>query len=73
MNADDIDDAGGHFDNDMRRVFSPGCTINNIRNGSGQRSDTVYANLVAPDGSLIISATLSYINEQLTRARIADA
>ena len=61
------------MESDGRRVFPAGCTISNIRNGIGQRGGAVYANLRGPDGELIISATLNYISELLTRARICVA
>ena len=70
---EDINDADGPMEADGRRVFPAGCTITNIRNGIGGRNGIVYANLRGPDGELIISSTLSYISEQLTRARICVA
>lgn len=49
----------------VRPPFPNGCTISNIRRGSGIRERWVYACLYAPNGELLISATLDYINEQL--------
>jgi hypothetical protein len=37
--------------------YPPGCTIANIK----RFGDTVYAQLLDPDGVLLIAATLSYI------------
>lgn len=58
--------------NDMmkRPQFPAGCTITNIRLGEGHRSKYVYANLIGPDGELLISATLDYINKQIVEAGI---
>ena len=45
-----------------------GYTITNIHRGKGAREHIVYANLVGRDGTLLISATLQYIVEKLTRS-----
>ena len=42
-----------------------GCSITNIRRGTGDKSQWIYANLVDKDGKLLISATLDYITECL--------
>ena len=54
------------------RTFKAGCTITHIRNGKGRRQNIVYADLVDRDGVLIISATLSYIADQLSSSRICE-
>jgi hypothetical protein len=41
------------------------CSIVNIRRGTDDKSQWVYANLVDKDGKLLISATLDYIIERL--------
>lgn len=51
-----------------RAPFPAGCTIRNIRRGEGHRAKYVYASLYGPDGELLISATLDYINEQIVAA-----
>lgn len=45
--------------------FPKGCTITNIRQGKGARSCYIYADLRGPDGTLLISAHLDYINAQM--------
>ena len=54
--------------------FPIGCTIKNIRRGapSRYRDRYVYAELVGPDGVVLISATLDYIAGQLAAARIGN-
>ena len=47
------------------KPFPKGCTIGNIRRGTGKRSQYVYANLYSPSGELLIAATLDYINAQI--------
>lgn len=54
------------------RRLPAGCTITDIRPGDGIRSRFVYARLRAPDGTILISATLEYINERLIGAVIED-
>ncbi len=54
-----------------RREFPAGCTIRDIRPGTGERQRWVYASLYGPDNKLIIRSTLEYINEQFIGARIA--
>lgn len=49
------------------KPFPKGCTITNIRQGKGARSCWIYADLRGPDGELLISAHLEYINEQLLK------
>lgn len=56
-----------------RRVIPAGARIVNIRRGSGHRAGHVYAKLVAPDGELLINATLDQITEQVLDAEIAPA
>ena len=55
----------------LQRTFPAGCTIRNIRPGTGGRKQWVYAGLYGPDGELLISATLEYINAQFVGARLA--
>ena len=55
------------------RTFPAGCTIRDIRQGTGSRAHLVYARLYNRDGDLLISATLIYINEQIVGARIGVA
>ena len=38
-----------------------GCRIVNIRRGKGDRWVYVYADLIGPDGELLICATIDYI------------
>ena len=52
------------------RTFPAGCKIINIEPGTGNRETLVYATLIGPDGELLISATLDYINQQLIGAII---
>ena len=54
-----------------RRTFPPGCVIKNIRPGKGLRKQYVYASLYSPDGELLISATLDYINDAFRGAIIS--
>ena len=49
------------MNNDTGTPYPPGCTIANIRRGNGDKFRWVYANLLDPDGALLISATLEYI------------
>ena len=56
-----------------QRIFPAGCTIRDIRPGTGSRAHIVYAHLYGPDGEMLISATLEYINEQFVGARIGEA
>ena len=56
-----------------QRTFPAGCTIRDIRPGTGGREQWVYASLYGPEGELLISATLEYINEQFVGARIGGA
>ena len=50
---------------DSNKPFPKGCTISNIRQGKGERSCYIYADLRGPDGAWLISATLEYINQRL--------
>lgn len=43
-----------------------GMMIVNIHRGKGERAGIVYAELIAKDGHLLISATLDYIVEKLS-------
>lgn len=43
------------------------CTISHIHQGKGKRSCYVYADLYSPDGELLISATLDYINKKIIK------
>jgi len=54
------------------RTIPRGSTITNIRRGKGKLECFVYANLVGPDGELIISATLDYITAQIMQADITE-
>lgn len=45
--------------------YPKGCTITNLRQGKGYRKQYIYATLRGPDGELLISATLDYINKAL--------
>lgn len=45
--------------------FPKGCTITNIRQGKDARFCYIYADLRGPDGVLLISATIDYINQRL--------
>lgn len=56
----------------VRPPFPAGCVIKNMKRGSGYRAQWVYASLFGPDGSLLISATLDYINAEMAAAGIAD-
>lgn len=47
------------------KPYPKGCTITNLRQGEGPRCCFIYADLIAPNGTLLISATLDYINEKL--------
>lgn len=51
--------------NDSSKPFPRGCTISNIRQGKGERSCYIYADLRAPNGDLLIAATLEYINKRI--------
>lgn len=62
------DAAAGQVERPVRQPFGNGCTIRNIRRGKGYRSRWVYACLYGPDDTLLISATLEYINEQMIAA-----
>lgn len=50
--------------------FPKGCRIERLR--INKRTYEVHANLVGPDGELLISATLEYINKQLNYRGIED-
>lgn len=52
------------------REFPEGCTINNIRRGKGARSKYIYADLVGPDGTTLICASLEYIEKEMRNATI---
>lgn len=46
-----------------------GCRIENIRRGKGEyRSTIIYADLVGPDGTLLIAADIGYITDKLNRS-----
>lgn len=47
------------------RYLPIGCKIENIRRGTGKRISNIHANLVGPDGKLLIAATIEYIIKQL--------
>lgn len=52
----------------MKSMYTPfpkGCRIDNIRQGKGERSCYIYADLRGPDGVLLIAAHLDYINQRL--------
>ena len=49
------------------KPFPKGCTITNIRRGKGECVCWIYAILRGPDGEVLITATLDYINDQLLR------
>ncbi len=53
-----------------QRVFPAGCTIVDIKPGTGNREGRVYATLIGPGGERLISATLDYINQQFIGASI---
>jgi hypothetical protein len=55
---------------DPVRKFPFGCKIVNIQRGTGARHRRVYAELRKFDGSLLITATLDYITEQILAAEI---
>jgi hypothetical protein len=55
-----------------RAPFPPGCTITGIRTGIGNRAKNVYATLRGPNGELLISATLDYINKQIVDAGVHE-
>lgn len=50
---------------DSNKPFPKGCTIVNIREGQGDRTGYIYAELLDPDGNLLIAATLGHINSRL--------
>ena len=55
------------------RTFPAGCVIKDIRPGKGKRINYVYASLYGPDGELLISATLDYINDAFRGSIIEPA
>lgn len=56
--------------NPKRPPFPARSTIRNIRNGTGSRSNIVYAALYGPDDELLIAATLDYIVKQIEIAGV---
>lgn len=50
--------------NTVRPPFPKDCVIKNIRCGTESRGNNVYAELYDGTGTLLIAATLDYINEQ---------
>lgn len=53
----------------MTPKFPAGCYISNIHRGENGH---VYAHLTAPDGRLLISATLDYIQDELSKAEFVQ-
>ncbi|MCU0286692.1 MAG: hypothetical protein MUF15_09855 [Acidobacteria bacterium] len=47
------------------KPFPKGSYINNLHKGEGVYSNTVYASLRGPDGELLISADLEYIQKRI--------
>jgi hypothetical protein len=56
----------------MTRKFPAGCYISNIHKGTGVNGNVLYAQLNGPDGRLLISATLDYIQDELSRAEFVQ-
>ena len=55
---------------ELKNAFPAGCKIVDIERGKGSRNKLIYAKLIGPDGSLLISATLEYIYERLSESDI---
>jgi len=62
--ADDVDGV-------VMLPFPKECVIKNIYRGEAGGSCYVYASLYSPEGELLISATLDYINERILNAGTA--
>lgn len=71
MKTDERPASADQVDRPVRPPFPKGCVIRNIRRGDGARASYVYASLYGPDGELMISATLEYINMQIVEAGTA--
>jgi len=52
--------------------FPKGCVIRNLRRHLGRRGRgyAIYGDLYSPDGEILISATLEYINERLLKCGV---
>ena len=56
----------------MSTKFPKGSIITNIKRGKGKREHLTFACIVAPNGELLVSATLDYCCEAIQDRGIED-